>query len=67
MGTRLGEEVETSLTDPGFQQGGWDAFRLTPPRMSPSWSSGDFSAKLAVVAQVSGEQAILIKRGGRIA
>jgi hypothetical protein len=59
MGARLGEQVETSLTNPAFQQGGWDAFRLAPPRMSPSWSSGDFSAQLAAVAQVSYDDNIL--------
>jgi hypothetical protein len=59
MGTRLGEQVQTTLTDPAFQQGGWDAFRLAPPRMSPSWSSGDFSVQLAAVAQVFYDDNIL--------
>ena len=49
MGTKLGEQVETTLTNPAYQQGGWDAFRLPPPQMSPSWSSGDFSAQLAAI------------------
>jgi hypothetical protein len=59
LGTRLGEQVETTLTDPAFQQGGWDAFRLVPPPMSPSWSYGDFSALLTAVAQVSYDDNIL--------
>lgn len=59
MGTKLGEQVQTTLTDPAFQQGGWDAFRLAPPRMSPSWSSGDFSVQLAASAQVCYDDNIL--------
>ena len=35
------------------------SFRLAPPRMSPSWSSGDFSVQLAAVAQVFYDDNIL--------
>ena len=59
LGSRLGEQVETTLTDPAFQQGGWEAFRLAPPQMSPSWSSGDFSAQVATLAGVYYDDNIL--------
>jgi len=59
LGTKLGEQVETTLTDPAYQQRRWDAFRLAPPPMRPSWSSGDFSAQLTAVAQVSYDDNIL--------
>jgi hypothetical protein len=66
LGTRLGEQVETTLTDPAYQQGGWDAFRLVPPPMSPSWSSGDFSIQLTATARVSYDDNVLQNNQQRV-
>jgi hypothetical protein len=66
LGTRLGEQVQTTLTDPAYQQGGWDVFRLVPPPMSPSWSSGDFSAQLAAIAWAGYDDNILQDNSQRI-
>jgi hypothetical protein len=66
LGTRLGEQVETTLTDAAYQQRRWDAFRLPPPLMRPSWSAGDFSAQITAAAQVSYDDNILQDNQQRI-